>query len=114
VTRARRDGRIETDVPLMSIPAYTRARALAVRLRATMPKNDFQALCLYNAESNAILKAMDSLGDKLDPKSMKMYLSVVPERGVSSENMAAALATLNDLVGRSGSNKQKKPWWKFW
>lgn len=26
VIRARRDGRIETDVPLMSIPAYSRAR----------------------------------------------------------------------------------------
>lgn len=64
VIRACRDGHIETDVPLMSISAYSRARALAAQLRETMPKDDFQALCLYNAESSALLKAMTAVGDK--------------------------------------------------
>jgi hypothetical protein len=113
VIRARQDGRIQADVPLMSIPAYTRARALAVRLRETMPKDDFQSLCLYNAESNAILKAIESAGDNLDLTKMKMYPCVVPDPGVSDQTMDAALAMLNDLVERNRSTR-KKPWWKFW
>ena len=64
VIRALRDGRIQADVPLMGIPAYSRARAIAVRLRETMNPDEFQALCLYNAESNAILKAMEAAGAK--------------------------------------------------
>ena len=111
--RARRDGRVEADVPLMSIPAYSRARALAVRLRETMAEKEFQSLCLYSAESNAILKAMNASGDDLDLTKMTMYPCVVPDRGVSDQTMDAALAALNALVERNRSAK-KKPWWKFW
>src|SRR5262249_30640167 len=98
IIRARRDGRVEADVHLMSIPAYTRARALAAQLHETMTKDDFQSLCLYNAESNAILKAMEAGGDKLDLTKIKMYPCVVPDRGVSDETMQAALARLNGMV----------------
>jgi hypothetical protein len=111
VIRARRNGRIETEVPLLSIPAYTRGRAIAARLRHTMPEEEFQSLCFYNAESNAILQAMDSAGEKLDLSQMTMYPCVVPERGVSEQTMNAALTLLNDLVERG---RKKKPWWKFW
>jgi hypothetical protein len=113
VIRARRDGRVQADVPLMAIPAYSRARALAVQLRETMPEGDFQALCLYNAESNAILKAMESIGDKLDLTQMKMYPCVVPDRGVANRTMKEAIATLNSLVKHKHSTS-KKPWWKVW
>jgi hypothetical protein len=113
VIRARRDGRIETDVPLMSIPAYSRARALAVKLRQTMSQDHFQALCMYNAESNAILKAMESVGKDLDLSKMTMYPCVVPDRGVSAQTMDEALAALNDLIEQKRATK-KKPWWKFW
>jgi hypothetical protein len=113
VIRARRDGRVEVDVPLMSIPAYARARALAVQLRETMPQDDFQLVCLYNAESHAILKWMEAAGGNLDLSGGKMYPCVVPERGASDQTMDAALATLNELVERNRSTK-KKPWWKFW
>jgi hypothetical protein len=107
VIRARRDGRVQADVPLMSIPAYARARALAVQLRETMPKDHFQALCLYNAESNAILKALNAAGDKLDLTQMKMYPCVVPDRGVSDQTMNAAIAMLSDLVERNRSAMKK-------
>jgi len=113
IIRARRDGQVQADVPLMSIPAYSRARALAVQLRQTMPKEAFQSLCLYNAESNVIMKAIEAAGDKVDLTKMKMFPCVVPDRGVSDHTMDAALATLNKLVQRSPSTK-KKPWWKFW
>src|SRR4029079_5625084 len=43
VIRARRDGRVETDVPLMSIPAYARARALAGELHDSMKQDDFRS-----------------------------------------------------------------------
>ena len=113
VIRARRDGRVQADVPLVSIPAYSRARALAVQLRATMPKEEFQSLCLYNAESNAILKAMEAAGGNQDLTKMKLYPCVVPDRGVGDQTMDAALATLNLLVERNRSTK-KKPWWRVW
>ncbi len=113
VIRARRDGRVETDVPLMSIPAYTRARALAVRLRDSLPEDDFQAVCLYNAESQVILQTMEANGEKLDLTEVSLYPCVVPERGVSEQTMNAALATLNEMI--EGSREPpEKPWWKFW
>jgi hypothetical protein len=113
VIRARRDARIEVDVPLMSIPAYSRARALAGRLRETMPKDDFQSLCFYSAESNIILKWTEAAGTKPDPTRFKMFPCVVPERGVSDQTLNAAYAKLNALVGQYRSSI-KKPWWKFW
>lgn len=113
VIRARRDGRIETDIPLMSIPAYSRARALGVQLSRTMPEDDFQALCLYNAESQGILQGIESTGGDLDLAKVTLFPCVVPDRGVSDRTMEAALTTLNEIVERVRSS-QKKPWWKFW
>jgi hypothetical protein len=113
IIRARRDGQVVVDVPLMSIPAYTRARALAVQLRETMPHAEFKSLCLYNAESNAILKAIDAAGDRMDLTKITMYPCVVPDREVSDETMNAAIAKLNEMVERNRAPK-KKPWWKFW
>jgi hypothetical protein len=113
VIRARRDGRIETDVPLMSIPAYTRARALAVQLHGTMPKEDFQSLCLYTAESHGVQKFMELAGDKPDLTKFKMFPCIVPDRDVTDQTMDAAWAGLNELVQRYRASK-KRPWWKFW
>lgn len=103
VIRARRDGRVETDVPLMSIPAYCRGSALAAQLRKTMPKDDFQSLCLYNAESHAIANALETMGDKPDLTGTEMYPCVVPDRDVSDQTMNAALAMLNRLANPGGS-----------
>jgi Family of unknown function (DUF6348) len=113
VIRARRDGRVETDVPLMGIPAYSRARALAAQFGDKMPEDDFMALCLHNAESQVILKSLEGAGEKPDFSEITLYPCVVPERGVSDETMDAALATLQSLAQQDNS-KPRKPWWKFW
>jgi hypothetical protein len=113
IVRARRDGRIETDIPLMSIPAYSRARALAERLRETMSEDEFQSLCLYNAESHAILQAIEAEGKSVDFTKMKFYPCIVPDRGVSEATMNQALALLNEWVERNRPARPK-PWWKFW
>lgn len=113
IIRARRDGSVEMDVPLMSIPAYSRARALAAELQETIKQDEFQSLCLYNAESNAIVKAIESVGDTLDLTKMKMYPCVVPDRGVSDQTMSVALGMLNDLIEQNRPSR-KKPWWKVW
>lgn len=113
IIRARKDGRVETDVPLMSIPAYTRGRAVAAQLKKTMPDAEFQALCCYNAESNAILKAMDAMGNNVDLSRLSMHPSVVPDREASNETMEAALAKLREWAEKNRAAK-KKPWWKFW
>ncbi len=85
-----------------------------------MPAENFQTLCLYNAESNAILQAIEAQEGKLDMSNMTMYPCVVPDRGVSQQTMDRALEALNGLVERRRSKPkpkstvQKKPWWKFW
>ncbi|MCA9096260.1 MAG: hypothetical protein KDA68_22425 [Planctomycetaceae bacterium] len=115
VIRARRDGRIETDVPLMTIPAYTRARVLAVQLRSRMSEDDFRALCLYNAESNAILKAMEAGCELSQLHRMKLFPVISPDLGVTEQTMDRAFEVLNHLVEQSrDARKPKKPWWKFW
>jgi hypothetical protein len=114
IIRARRDGRIETDVPLMAIPAYSRARALAPTLRETMTKDDFLALCLYSAESNGITQALNAGGSSTDLTQLKFYPLVVPDLGVSQQTMDAALAMLNDLARMNPAATKRKPWWKFW
>lgn len=113
IIRARRDGRVETDVPLMSLPSYSRARALAAELRETMSKDDFQSLCLYNAEANALLKAIEASGENIDLTQVKMYPCVVPDRGVSDQTMNAALVKQSETFDRKPSPR-KKPWWNFW
>lgn len=118
VIRARNDGRVEMNVPLMSIPAYSRARALSVQLAETMPSDDFQALCLYNAESQALLQILES-NDEFDLADAQLFPCVVPDRDVSDQTMSAAMAKLNELVERrplpeGEAMTPKKPWWKFW
>jgi hypothetical protein len=112
IIRARRDGRVETDVPLMSLPAYARARAMAPRLYQTLSNEDYQRLCFYNAESNAILQAVEAAGDKTVFGKMKMFPLVVPDRGVSQQTMDDAIAVLKSWVRKPAA--EKKPWWKFW
>lgn len=115
IIRARRDGRIETDVPLMSLPAYSRARALAPELITGMLKQDYQSLCLYNAESHAILQALEGQPEDYDLSQLTMYPCVVPDRGVSDATMNAALAKLDSMLDQNCTPAPpKKTRWKFW
>jgi hypothetical protein len=126
VIRARRNGRVETSVPLMSLPAYTRARALAGRLFEKLGSERYQALCLYHAESSAILKAINDMGDAVDLSQLRLYPSVLPDAGVSDETMDKAMAALRamneeerlanavEVVGRPVNEGKKKAWWKIW
>ncbi|MFO1064310.1 MAG: hypothetical protein U0892_10645 [Pirellulales bacterium] len=113
VIRARADGRIESDVPLMSIPAYNRGRAIAAQLRREMPEDQFNSICFYNAEAQTLLQVLEKHGAEVDFSAIKMYPCIVPDPGVSDETMAEAMEHLQALVDASGQQK-KKPWWKFW
>jgi hypothetical protein len=114
IVRVRGDGRVDADVPLMSIPAYSRARALAGELRRTMPKESFRSLCLYHAESNAIQKALNAEGGtEILLSEMKFPPLVVPDRDISDQTVTAAMDRLNNSVGSDRSSKDR-PWWKFW
>jgi len=113
IVRARRDGTIETEVPLMAQPAYSRARAIGAKLWETMPEEKWQPLTLYNAESNAIMNALESGVDASDLGGMKLFPSVVPERGVSQETMDKAVEMVFNMSKQSRP-RGKKPWWKFW
>lgn len=113
IIRALGTGEIGTDVPLMTLPTFTRARALAPDLGDTLSREDFQALCLYNAESHAIMQAMEAQGDKLDLRGLRMFPCVVPDLGASDETMTKAMAKLQALIDER-RKQVKKPWWKFW
>lgn len=115
VIRARGDGRVEADVPLLAIPAYSRARALASEIRQALAPDDFASLCLYSAESNAILQAMEASGETLDLAGLTLYPSVVPDRDTSQETIDAALRLVQRMIdGRSAAPPAPKPWWKVW
>ena len=121
VFRARNDGRVEAGVPLLSIPAYGRARALAPQLRDALSRDDFTALCVYSAESNAILKALDANGDR-DLSGLTLHPCVVPDPEVPDETYDAALRLLQQSIDDRRSAPEpppspapaKKPWWKVW
>lgn len=115
VIRARRDGRVQTNVPLMTIPAFTRARVIAARLRESMPSEEFQTLALYSAESNAIAQFLDR-DENVDLRDLEMFPLVVPEHGVSRETMEAAMGKLHSMIESKQAEREqkKKPWWKFW
>lgn len=124
VIRARRDGRVEMNVPLMSIPTYSRARAIAERLRTSLSEEEFQNLGSYNAESHLIYQVLEQSKGEVDFSKMKLYPCVAPENGVSDATMDAAVAKLNELVEANKAKGKrpapaanvpsKKPWWKFW
>lgn len=126
IIRARSDGRVQADVPLLSIPAYTRARALAPQLQQALEPDDFTSLCVYSAESNGILQAMEMKrsGKELDLSTLTLYPSVVPDREASQETMDAALQLLQQMLDRrrpapppsepSQEPAPRKPWWKVW
>jgi hypothetical protein len=124
IIRARGDGRVEADVPLLSIPAYSRARALVPQLEQVLKPDDFMDLCVYSAESNAILQAMEGKGNDVDLSGFTLYPCVVPDRDVSQETMDAALRLMQQRVDRgrpapppeeqSPAPPARKPWWKVW
>lgn len=122
VIRALRDGRVVPDVPLISVPAFSRAKAIAAKLARTMPPEEFQGLCFYNAEAQAILKAYESSQGQLDLTKISFYPCVVPDRGVSQATMDAALALLQGRMEEARKARAaktpppppKKPWWRFW
>lgn len=108
VFRARRGGKIE-EVPLMSLPAFNRAYALAKEIQEQLSREHFQDLCCYSAESNVLLKAIENGAQ--DFSNMALAPCVVPDRGVDDATFESALAMMSE---RLGSSKPKKPWWKFW
>ncbi|WP_422929123.1 hypothetical protein [Singulisphaera sp. PoT] len=105
VIRAHRDGRIEPDVPLMSLPAFNRARALFRSLRRSIAKDDLNSLCYHSAEAKALIRAVESEPD-LDLSTVRMYPCIVPDRDASDETMDAAIAYLQTLAER---NRRSKP-----
>ncbi|WP_425398087.1 hypothetical protein [Aeoliella sp.] len=120
IIRARSDDRVETNVPLMSLPAYSRARALAPKLAEELSEDEFRNLCFYSAESGGILQFLEANGDQeIDWGAMTFYPCVVPDRNTSVETMERAMAELERMQGNSRSKPAKeqrpeKPWWKFW
>ena len=105
----------------MSIPAFSRGRAAAAELRRTMSEHDFQTICLYNAESQAILQALEQAGGDVDLSKMSLFPCVIPDRDTSDATMDAAIteleATIRNQQTRNRPSKtaaKRKPWWKFW
>ena len=117
VYRARKDGRIEKDVPLMSLPAFSRGRAIIAELSDDLSEEEFQSICLYSAEAHAILNSMEN-DDSIDLNSISLAPSLVPEFGVSNETMDRGLKMIMQVAEDSPTEEpsptKKKPWWKFW
>lgn len=114
IIRARASGRVEPDVPLLSIPAYSRARALAPRLERTPAPDEFASLCCHSAESAAILKVMESDRD-VDLAALTLFPCAVPDRVAAPETMDAALRLQRRAMDeRRPPPAPARPWWKLW
>ena len=97
IIRARDDGSVEPDVDLGSLPAYTRAMALVDKIQNSLSRHAFRVLCMYNAESRAIVRAMKALGQSLDLREITMYPVVVPDLHVQKETVQRAFDVVNRL-----------------
>ena len=97
IIRARDDGSVEPDVDLASLPAYTRAIALVDTIQNSLSRHAFRVLCMYNAESRAIVRAMKALGQSLDLREITMYPVVVPDLHVQKETVQRAFDVVNRL-----------------
>jgi len=110
VTRIRKDGQIQRNVPIMSIPAYNRGRAVLARLESELTEETVQSVCLISPESGAILQALDSGVNSFD--GMVFSPSIVADRECSQECLEHAYANLQELQG-SEMGQKKKPWWRL-
>jgi len=110
VTRIRKDGQIQRNVPIMSIPAYNRGRAVLARLESELAEETVQSVCLISPESGAILQALDSGVNSFD--GMVFSPSIVADRECSQECLEHAYANLQELQG-SEMGQKKKPWWRL-
>lgn len=97
IIRARDDGSVESDVDLASLPAYIRAMALVDRIESSLSRHAFRVLCMYNAESRAIVKAIKALGQGLDLREITMYPVVVPDLHVQKETVQRAFDVVKRL-----------------
>lgn len=99
IIRARDDGTIEPDVSLLSIPAYTRALALIDSIQSSLSRHAFRVLCMYNAESQAIVKAVKAVGQgrDLDLTEICLYPVVVPDLHVKEETVQRAFDVVERL-----------------
>jgi hypothetical protein len=97
IIRARDDGSVEPDVDLDSLPAYARAMALVDKIQRTLSRHAFRVLCMYNAESRAIVRAIKALGQGLDLREITMYPVVVPDLHVHKETVQRAFDVVNRL-----------------
>ncbi|MEM7457612.1 MAG: hypothetical protein AAF456_25000, partial [Planctomycetota bacterium] len=114
IIRARKNGQVQAGVPLISMPAFTRARAIAGRLSESMPQGEFEQLCWYNAEAQAIIGILEEHGEEqIDWTQVSLFPCVVPDLGVSDATMQQALSVLNQMIDQDGG-KPEKPWWKIW
>ncbi len=115
VIRARRDGTIEEDVALMSIPTFARASALASELLAALTPEQGQELCCYGAESNAILQAIQAQGEGVDLQQLYAEIefqpSVIPDRGVSAATITKAFVAQSNQK-EVPPPESHTPWWK--
>ena len=95
IYNARRDGTLEERVPLLSLPAYNRGRAVLARMASEFTAEDTQRLCLYGNESFAILQLLES-ETQIDEIDLQPWL--VAELGLSDQHMQAARKTYREIL----------------
>lgn len=113
ILRVRRDGSFERGVPLASLPAYARAKALTPRLREKLGHDAFVALGRYSAETNVVEQAVAASPGRTDFSSLLLAAPFVVEPGTAPEALRRTLASLRAETERVRA-AARKPWWKFW
>ena len=92
---ARCDGTLAERVPVMSLPAYNRGRAILARMAPEMAEEDTQRICLYGNESCAILQLLES-GMEIGEIDLQPWLVV--ELGMSDQQIEDARITYREIL----------------
>ena len=113
---ARKNGNVDEGVQLASIPAFTRGKAILSKMADSLSEDEWNSLCFFAAESNALLQVLEQGGKNVDLSSIELLPCVIPEHGVPDETMDRALARLQAAADAGAKQVQaaQKPWWKFW
>ena len=114
VIQAKRDGQVNADVKLASVPAFSRGLAIAGKLLPEMDEQDRQNLCFYSPEADGVVQALEG-NPNLDLSTIQLFPGVVSEYQTDDATMEEAMALRQTIVDSvMGGARSQKPWWKFW
>ena len=114
VIRAKGDGEVQADLKLASVPAFSRALAVAGKMLPEMDDQYVQNLCCFSPEADGVVQALEA-NPNLDVTTISLFPGVVADYQADDKTLENAMTVRQSIVDSvMGSAQASKPWWKFW